>query len=342
MNQYIHIHLGASTAMSNILSGARSAFLPVLFILTLLFQGCAAVNTFPMVARPGDTVSVMVGGSDKANKTNTDVTLTDANGTPWDLQALGLVRSVFNLRADGRAYGTHYSPWLNSEFSWIKGHEPVQTVLVVDIPSGAAAGAATLSVNLRDSNGMVVDDDSSGVNSPFSISLDILDSSLDASLIGSPDNFLRKNFYPATVAASLEDLEPAPYAKISFGDGSGGLGTSVFGAVSVIVEFDDAVVNGDDLNVYVAESTVRGTSSNQTAPFGDKQRMAYWHRSGNQLLIDVIAPQGIEGRYVQMYIVHPRGLASDPMINLPNANVTFYDVNGDVIIPGMPMLTYVP
>jgi len=288
-----------------------------------------------MAARPNDTVSVMVGGSDKANKTNTDVILTDADGTPWDLQALGLVRSVFNLRADGRAYGMHYSGFLDTEFSWIKGHEPVQTVLVVDVPSGTAAGPATLSVNMN------VDDDSSGVNSPFSISLDILDSSLDASLIGSSDNFLRKNFFPPTVAASLEDLEPAPYAKVSFGDGSGGLGTSVVGAVSLIVDFDDTVVNGDDLNVYVAESMVRGTFSNQAAPFGDKQRMVYWRRNGSQLFIDVIAPQGIEGRYLQMYIVHPKGLG-DPMIDLLASNVTFYDLSGVEITPGMPTLTYVP
>ena len=319
---------------------ARNVFLLGFVTLTLLFQGCAAVNTFPMAARPGDTVSVMVGGSEKANEATTDVTLTDAAGTPWDLQALGLVRSVFNLRADHRAHGTHYSPWLDSEFSWIKGHEPVQTVLVIDIPSvnnaaanNAAPGPATLTVNTN------VDDDSSGVFTPFNIALDILDSTLDTSLIGSSDEFLRKNIFPPTVAASFEDLEPAPHAKISFGDGRGGLGTSSFGAASVIVDFDDTVVNGGDLNVYVSESTVKGTQSNQTGPFGGKQRMVYWRQSGSQLLIDVIAPQGIEGRYLQMYVLHPRGLAGDPMLNL--SSVTYYNLDGSVNNAlDLPTLTY--
>ena len=319
---------------------ARNVFLLGFVTLTLLFQGCAAVNTFPMAARPGDTVSVMVGGSEKANEATTDVTLTDAAGTPWDLQALGLVRSVFNLRADHRAHGTHYSPWLDSEFSWIKGHEPVQTVLVIDIPSvnnaaanNAAPGPATLTVNTN------VDDDSSGVFTPFNIALDILDSTLDTSLIGSSDEFLRKNIFPPTVAASFEDLEPAPHAKISFGDGRGGLGTSSFGAASVIVDFDDTVVNGGDLNVYVSESTVKGTQSNQTGPFGGKQRMVYWRQSGSQLLIDVIAPQGIEGRYLQMYVLHPRGLAGDPMLSL--SSIKYYDLDGSVNTTlDPPTLTY--
>ena len=63
--------------------------------------GCTAVNTFPMAARPGDTISVMVGGSEQVRKGSISAILTDAAGGQYDLQALGLVRSVFNLRADG-------------------------------------------------------------------------------------------------------------------------------------------------------------------------------------------------------------------------------------------------
>src|SRR3989344_801082 len=84
---------------------------------------CTGVNTFPLIARAGDTVSVMVGGSERARKETIDVTLTDANNQAWNLKSLGLVRSVFNLRTDGRAYGLHYSSYLDSDISWIVGHE---------------------------------------------------------------------------------------------------------------------------------------------------------------------------------------------------------------------------
>src|SRR3989344_519724 len=164
----------------------------------LLLQGCVSVNTYPMTARAGDTVSVMVGGSEQARKETTGVTLTDAIRQTWDLSALGLVRSVFNLRTDGRAYGMHYSPYLDSYISWFSGHEPVQTVMVADLPVNVNPGMATLSIYLNAS------DNSSGVADPFSVNLEVLPGS------GSPDQFWRKN----GSGVEFRRLEPAPHAKI--------------------------------------------------------------------------------------------------------------------------------
>ena len=301
---------------------------PTYIFLTLVFlvQGCTAVNTFPANARPGETISVMVGGTEKARTNTVTATLTDFNNVTWDLQSLGLVRSVFNLRPDGRAYGLHYSSWLNKEISWLNAHEQVQTVLVFDIPTGAAEGQATLHVNLN------VDDNSSGVINP-NININILSGT------GSSTAFLRQNFTGPPLPVSFEDLEPAPYAKISFGNGSGGIGYTTIGAISLVVDFDNTVVNGDDINIYVPESTVRG-SAYSTGVFGDKQRMVTWRQIGSQLLIDVIAPQGIEGRYLQLYIIHPRGIDGDPALTLTSS--TIYDLDGNVIYPGSPDFTYYP
>lgn len=290
---------------------------PVLPLLAaVLFQGCTGVNTFPTVARTGDTVSVMVGGSETARKGTVEVSLTDQNEVVWDLQTLGLVRSVFNLRAAGTAHGAHYSSWLDTEFSWLKGHEPVQTVLVIDVPDGAATGPATLRVNLN------AVDDSSGINQPVTISMDIIAGT------GSGDQFLRQNFNTVPQSVRFQDLEPAPYAKVSFGDGSSATGSQVLAAASLVLDFDEATVNGDDLNVYVSESTVRGSFS-QTGAFGDTQRMVYWRQDGANLFIDIIAPQGIEGRYLQVYVVHPRGLTGDPGLSLMSS--TSYDIDGNTI-----------
>lgn len=258
----------------------------------------------------------MVGGSENARKDTIAVSLTDSNSVQWDIQALGRVRSVFNLRAAGTAHGTHYSPWLDAEISWLKGHEPVQTVLVIDIPDGAATGPATLSVNLN------AIDDSSGIFQPVTISMDIIAGTSTA------DQFLRQNFNGVPQAVSFQDLEPAPYAKISFGDGSTATGSQVLGAATLVLDFDETIVNGDDLNVYVAESTVRG-SFNQTGAFGSTQRMVYWRQDGTNLFIDIIAPQGIEGRYLQVYIVHPHGLSGDPGMTLLSS--ISYDIDGNTI-----------
>lgn len=281
--------------------------LALLLVTWLVASGCTAVNTFPMAARPGDTISVMVGGSEQARKDSIGVVLTDAGGGEYDLQALGLVRSVFNLRADGRAHGLHYSDYLDAFISWSNGHEPVQTVLVADLPTTLLPGDATLAVSLN------VSDNSSGISDPANIRLEVLEGS------GSPDAFQRKSGNSGAIDADLAALEPAPHAKLSFGAGT------IVGAASLVIEVDETAVNLDDLNVYVPEATVRGSFSDPGA-FGDKQRMVYWRHDGDRLHVDIVAPQGLDSRFLQLFIIHPRGLAQAPGFSIVEATV--YDVQG--------------
>lgn len=291
-----------------------------IFIILLLMQGCAGVTTFPMIARAGDTVSVMIGGSNTSRKENVDVSLTDAGGQTWNLKSLGLVRSVFNLRTDGLAYGMHYSPYLDLYYPWSFGHEPLQTVLVTDLPTNMAPGNAVLTVTPS------ATDDSSGVNYPYSIKLEVIAGS------GSPDTFLRKTGFGSSQPAELGSLEQAPHGKITFSSNLN------IGAVSLKVSFNNSVLNGDDINVYVPESTVRGTFTNPGA-FGATQRMVYWHQDGQYLYLDVVAPQGIAAGYLQLYIIHPRGLSGSPTFTLISTAV--YGVDG-LPISAQPTLAYFP
>lgn len=284
----------------------------------LALQACTSVNTFPTIARAGDTVSVMIGSSELARKETVDVTLRDVNGQRWDLKALGLVRSVFNLRMDGRAEGMHYSSYLDSDISWMAGHEPVQTVLVVDLPLDAAPGAARLIISLN------ADDNSSGVGDPFPVAVEILPGT------GSQDQFLRKDaLLNASVPADLRKLEPSPHAKISFSSGS------IIGAASLKIAFDSAVLNGSDINVYAPESAVRRSGS----AFGQTQRMVYWRQDGQYLYIDIVAPQGVDGKYLQLFVVHPRNLSAPP--DLVMTDVEVYDVEGSSMFI-QPTLQYFP
>ena len=289
----------------------------------LTAQGCAGVATFPTVAHAGDTVSVMVGGTEKARKETIQVVLTDANGLDWDLQSLGLIRSVFNLRPDARAEVSHYASfYLESDIAWTKGHEPVQTVLVVDLPTNVPAGASYLTVN------HFSDDDSSGVVFPYIFNIDVIPGS------GAGDDFLRQDAFLGGQAVDFSRLEPAPYAKISFGSTEG----LKIGAVSIIVDFDETVLPPDDVNVYTPESSVRGSVSSSGA-FGNNQRMLYWRQDGSQILIDIVSPQGIKQKYLMAYIIHPRGLSGEPGFNIVSSKV--YDVNGNEV-SFLPTLEYFP
>jgi len=287
----------------------------------LVLSACTSVNTFPNIARPGDTVSFMVGGSAQARKENIGVVLTDAGGQVFDLQSLGLVRSVFNLRADGRAIGQHYGSYFDRYVSWGFGHEPLQTVMVTDLPGSAVPGPASLTVAF---NGIT--DNSSGVSSPFTVSLEIIPGS------GAPEQFIR-HALNASSPVDFAQLETAPNAQISFGFNN----TSV-GAAALVIDFDETAVNPNDLNLYVPESTVRGNYSDP-GTFGMTQRMVYWHQDGQNLYVDIIAPQGIDSRFLQFYIVHPQGLAGSPALIIVSAQV--YGTDGNPI-EVTPTLTYSP
>ncbi len=305
--------------MNSAITKKYRAFLAGAMMLLAVLPACTSVNTFPMVARAGDTVSVMVGGSELARKETVSVTLTDASNQTWDLKSLGLVRSVFNLRTEGVAHGIHYSPYLDLYVPWLHGHEPVQTVLVADLPVNANPGNATLSISTN------AIDNSSGISEPFSVKLEILAGT------GSSDQFLRKGSggpYPV----DFSRLEPSPYAKIDFGTGT------VIGAASLTISFNSAVLNGNDINVYVPESTVRGSFAS-TGAFGATQRMVYWRQDGQKLYIDVVAPQGLDSRYLKLFLVHPRGLSASPNFGL--VSVSVYDTSGTAVVM-QPSLSYYP
>lgn len=284
-----------------------------------MLSGCTSVNTFPTIARPGDTVTLLIGGSEKAKKTDLSAIFTDASGHAWDLQALGLVRSVFDLRSDGRAYDLHYGSSNDKQFSWAYGHEPLQTVLVTDVPVGAAPGIGSLAIAYNNIN-----DNSGGAGNTFSMNLEIVPGT------GAPSSFTYHHPVLGDQPVNFAKFEPAPHAKVIFPGG-----TTIIGAASLVISFDATVVNSNKFNIYVPEATVVGT----TSTFGQTQRMVYWHRDSSHLYVDIVAPQGIEARYLQLFVLHPRGLTGSPALNILSAQV--YGTDGSAIIV-TPTLTYSP
>ncbi len=61
--------------------------------------------------------------------------------------------------------------------------------------------------------------------------------------------------------------------------------------------------------------------------------MLYWHQDEQKLYVDIIAPQGINPRYLQLYIVHPPGLAGSPAFSILSAQVYGTDGNPVSITP---------
>ena len=287
-------------------------FLADFVFLLAILQGCTGITTFPSIARPGDSLAIMLGGSEQVNKDNIDVTLIQG-ASSWDLadpngdldRSDSMIRSVFEVRTDGRAEGLIYNNPSTMTQIWTFGHEPVQSIMIVDLPTDVLPGAAQLNVTIN------TPDNASGVNLNFNIDLTVVD--IPGST-GASDPFDMRTVL-GTVGANLGDLEPAPHAKISFTP----LNKLVY-AVSIEIDFNEIVVAPDDLHVYIPEAIVGGS-------LGANQRMAIWHQDGDRLYIDIIAPGGIQSRYLKIYVMHPSSVTLDPGFML--GSIIFYDQDGN-------------
>ncbi len=288
-----------------------------LFLLVL--QGCANVYTFPTTARAGDTISLLVGGTEDARKDTVSVTLTDSSSTVFDLQALGKIRTLFNIKPDSLSEGLYYSNSLELGIPWAFGHEPKQSVVVLDLPTTVAAGVATLTINTN------VTDNSSGAPLTFTQQIEILPGT------GSTDTFIYKDPFQGDTATDLTRLEPLPYAKLTFGTTK----AETIAAASVVIDFNELNVDPNDIAVYSPKTTLRDTNTS----FDARQHNMYWHQDGNLLYIDIISPNGITALYLNTYIMHPRNIAGTPDFTIVSAKT--YDINGNET--GIPaQLVYTP
>ncbi|MCW9048307.1 MAG: hypothetical protein OQK46_09550 [Gammaproteobacteria bacterium] len=284
----------------------------IFLIMFALLQACSSVNSFPSLARAGSSVSLLIGGSEKARKDTIEVALIDANGVYWDLKAMGLVRSVFNIQMDAKSVGNNYSSYIDLFTSWAYGHELLQTVLVADLPVNLPVGVAEIIINTN------VDDNTALLSAGIiSVKIEIIEGA------GAPDDFAYKSSLGDSLNADFSRLEPAPYAKIDFGHYDDF--AVLIGAVSLEIDFDETVVNPDDININVPKSSVRGDMLG-AGKFTDKQRMVNWRHDGQKIFLDIIAPQGINPGYLQAFIIYPPGLALNPDIMITKADV--YTVDG--------------
>ncbi len=291
--------------------------------LTIIIIGCAGVNTFPTLARPGDTVSILVGGSEEIRKETIAATLTDSSGQQWDLQGSGAIRSVFSVRPDPRSQGVNYSSYLESVLPWSSGHEAIQTVMITDIPSGVTPGQASISVSTNPA------DNSAAISQPFTINLEIIPGT------GTTDDFQWQNF-TGTHLTSFTDIEPAPYGKLDFSTANSG-DPSTVGAVSIIVDFDETLVMPGDINVYIPEPVIRPSEISGAAFHGEYQHMTSWKQDGDRAYIHIVAPNGIPMSFLKVYIMHPNTVSGSSIFTLVNSS--FYDIDGN-LMNGLASLSY--
>jgi len=133
-------------------------YLPFIFML-IITSGCSGVQTFPNMARAGDTVSVGMGWQKKFSRNNTVVTITPSIGEPIVYQPNDpALRAIINLYPDPvswiavgtdtqadfiSSYGNTYGSLINSTFT-DDDHDWWQTTAFVDLPVGLPPGSTMI------------------------------------------------------------------------------------------------------------------------------------------------------------------------------------------------------
>ena len=101
----------------------------LLVLIVFMLQGCVATQSFPTVARGGDTIMLAVGSPDGMNNTNTTaqfVSDVDASVTPLSIM------SVIRLRPYQTSNLALFDSFVNAE-DYYTGHSQWLTVIFIDL-----------------------------------------------------------------------------------------------------------------------------------------------------------------------------------------------------------------
>jgi len=166
----------------------------IVFIVFIL-QGCVATQSFPTVARGGDTVTIAVGSPDGMRKSNTSAEfVSDVDGSTITLS----IRSIIRLRPDQTSNLALFDPFVNAE-DYYTGHSQWLSVIVIDLPEGLTVGTGEININSSASYGAFP----VGIND-VPVSIEIIDGT------GARNEFTYNNNFGGVGPGNLSSLEALP------------------------------------------------------------------------------------------------------------------------------------
>lgn len=290
---------------------------PYLFILFAFFlQGCVATQSFPTVARGGDTITLVVGSPDGMTKSNTTaqfVSDVDSSTTPLT------IRSIIRLRPDNTSKLALFDGLVDAQ-DYYTGHSQWLTVIVIDLPVGITIGAGHIDINSSASYGTL----HLGIND-IPVSLEIIAGT------GSPNEFTYNNNFGGVGPGNLASLESLPQAVLR----PPHLTSSVlFAAAEIKVNIPLGSIPDRAIRV-VADDFYTKNSHDQV--------QMNWSRSGDDITVNFVSPTAMmEPKQLRFSIVLRPG---NTFLTSPAPSVVstkLYDINGDPteIFSGVPDVDY--
>lgn len=281
-------------------------FIRYLFILSMLFlQGCVATQSFPTVARGGDTITLAVGSPDGMNKSSTSAQLvSDVDGSTVDLP----IRSIIRLRPDQTSNLALFDSFVNAE-DYFTGHSQWLSVIVIDLPEGLTVGAGEIHINSSASYGTFP----VGIND-VPVSIEIIEGS------GMRNEFTYNNNFGGVGPGDLSNLEPLPQVVMRPPH------------LTQMISFAAAEIK---LNIPVGsvhDRAIRVVADDFYTKNSEDQVQMNWSRNGDDFTVNFLSPSAtMEPKQLRFSVVLRPGnefiADTEPGI----VSVKLYDINGELI-----------
>jgi hypothetical protein len=279
----------------------------------VLLEGCVAVQSFPTVARSGDTVTLAVGSVDGMNKSNTTATfVSDVDASSASLT----IRAIIRLRPDQTSNTALFDSFVNAEDSYT-GHSQWITVMVIDLPPGLTVGAGHIDVQTTAYTGTFT----YNIND-IPIALEIIDGT------GVPNQFTYNTGFDlnGTATGNLSSLEALP--QVVFKPLTATSGT-YFAAAEIKVTIPTQNVAPPGFRVVADDFYTKNPQD---------QLQMNWTKNGDDFTVNFIGPKGgVELKQLRFSVV----TAADNFLTNPGPVITsvkLYDINGEpvTITSGVP------
>ena len=277
---------------------------PYLFILfAFLLQGCVVTQSFPTVARGGDTITLAVGSPDGMNKSNTTAEfVSDVDGSVVALP----IRSIIRLRPDQTSKLALFDFIVDAQ-DYYTGHSQWVSVIVIDLPDGLTIGTGIINIDSSASYGNLP----VGVND-IPVSIEIINGT------GIRNDFTYNNNFGHVGPGNLSSLEALPQAVMR----PPFLTQYVFLAAA---EIKVNVPVGSIPNQYI-----RVVADDFYTKNSQDQVQMNWSRNGDVFTVNFISPTAsMEPKQLRFSIVLRPG---NTFLTSPAPSVVstkLYDVNGE-------------
>lgn len=286
-------------------------FLIAIIVAAYVLSGCTAINTMPIAARAGDTITVAVGSPEVMTPSNTTATFVPDAGGSVPLTIKSIVR-LLPEQTSKSVTNPNHAAWTLTSTS---GHQPWLAVIVIDLPTtGLPVGTGVINVSTTADYPTVVDH----VNN-VPINFEVLAGT------GSPHPLEYNIGLGATQIGTLKDLEPTHSVLVH----PNFVGTTTwpsYGAIEITLQF---AADG-------APPSSFQFISEDVSPYTGSARNVIYRVSGDSLIVSYISPTGLLEYYEPRFSIVPlpaRPITGNPPGTYPSAApsitaVRYFDING--------------